>query len=374
MRASVFRPFLKPNAEPEELQTIWQKWAASESQLRALLGHYILDGQLSAINRQTPAVRHALNFLPLGSRAGTFNARTSAQWAQAYREECDAQAAPQTFCDIFLGLFDLSSTLTPPPNELSFLSIATVLEGLQSFICDFKQTGGHAAIGVPGASAIGGALSRAYELIASCLALLSSSEKSDLIIRWHAICIDFLCDIPALAQFLGTLPLSTATLGAVRPYRSRSVAADRRALLHAIELIRTAETRPSSLGSPVHLLGSLYMASRVLLGCDIGARQSSSFAGLYATSLETASGVDWTRIASVGMEGNACSSTPRYEDSPGTTYIIAGGNLLLDGRPFRTSYTYISAISLAKNLGHTFGIAEEFVNRLNEDDCGLADN
>ena len=418
MHTPTSRPYLKANASSEEIQIAWQKWAASETQLRALLGHYILDGQLSAINRQSPAMRHALNSLPLGSVAKVFYARNATQWALAYKEERDrygenVNSAPlPTFRDVFLGLFDLSRDITPPPppppfyQQHSFLSTATVLEGIQSFVCDLKLAGGRRAVGVPEPITIGVALSRAYELIVGSASQHTASEHGDLLIRWHAICIDLLCEIPPLAHFLessSTAPNDTNKLQMmVRPYASRSSAADRRALLHAIELVRIAEARSLGSGSPVHLLGSLYLASRVLLGHVTSAHLPISMSqqahhshnhinGGNNGSLEVGTGLDWTKVSTCGMQDmgsvhNRRSISTSYENDdddeddvddnhhhsdPGNSYVLAGGTLLLDGRPFRASYTYISAISLATNLRHAFGIAEEFANRLSLDDGGL---
>ena len=373
MHTRLVPPVLEDNATADEVHTAWQTWAANETQLRALLGHYILDGQLSAFNRQSPAVRHALNALPFGSSASTFSARNATQWVLAYRQEQERDHATLTpskiFRTIYLGLFDSSISLDALFPYQTFLSIGTILEGIQSLVCDVKQAEGESAFGVPESSAIGVALSRAYQIVEGSTAQLASSEKGDLLMRWHAVCIDLLCDVPSLGHFLGNLNSSGSISVPTAPsYVWTSTPADRRALLHAIEMVGIAEARSVNSGSPIHLLGSLYLASRLLLGyMDSTARSSNPG----STVLDLASGIDWASMSTCGMLDGNSLATATCKDQQGSNFVLDGGSLAFDGRPFRASYTYISAVSMAKRLGHTFGIAEEFADKLNADETRL---
>lgn len=50
----------------------WKLWAANELQLRALLAHYILDGQISQFSGHPTCVRHTTNPLGLSSSETAF--------------------------------------------------------------------------------------------------------------------------------------------------------------------------------------------------------------------------------------------------------------------------------------------------------------
>lgn len=65
--------------EAEKLHR-WRLWAAREIQLRVVLGHYVLDGQISQFSGDPTCARHTANPLGLPSSDCAFEANTVDEW------------------------------------------------------------------------------------------------------------------------------------------------------------------------------------------------------------------------------------------------------------------------------------------------------
>src|SRR3954470_6658415 len=65
---------------PASVERKWRVWAAKETKLRALLGHYILDGQISEYSGRPTSQRHTSHSLQLASSDAAFQAPNAEQW------------------------------------------------------------------------------------------------------------------------------------------------------------------------------------------------------------------------------------------------------------------------------------------------------
>ncbi|KAI5194256.1 C2H2 type zinc finger domain protein [Aureobasidium subglaciale] len=172
----------------------WEAWAAQETRHRALLGHYILDGLISQFSGLPTSDRHVTNAMILPSSGIAYEALSADGWIQAMEQNPQSS---MTFRQIYLDLFDSNIGFN---YELSYFSVRVVLEGLQSLISDHRQAQGD-FVGAKDLRAIDGALWRLLDTQIEG-PVHSSHEKLDLLIRWHAICIERCVNTNILARHL----------------------------------------------------------------------------------------------------------------------------------------------------------------------------
>ncbi|KAK9419537.1 putative Alpha/Beta hydrolase protein [Seiridium unicorne] len=131
-------PFILPDPNDREgLVRSWKTWVSRELQLRALLGHYILDGQLSFLSGQPTSVLHTTNPLLLSSNQRLFDSQTVDDW---YTE---MKAFPQnhtSFRDIYGTVFEsqaLDPALGGSPHAWNFntqIDVRVVLECIHALV------------------------------------------------------------------------------------------------------------------------------------------------------------------------------------------------------------------------------------------------
>lgn len=194
---SVSQPFsdVPPISSPPALKRQkWEAWAAQETRHRALLGHYILDGLISQFSGLPTSDRHVTNAMVLPCSGIAYEAPSVDSWILAMNQNPQSST---TFRQIYLELFDPAADFS---HQLSSFSIRVVLEGLQSLISDHRQAQG-LFVGAKDLRAVDGALWRVLDTqIESCLR--SADEKLDLLLRWHAICIELCVNSNLLARHL----------------------------------------------------------------------------------------------------------------------------------------------------------------------------
>ena len=188
---------VRGSESPRQVEEQWRLWAAEESQLRALLGHYILDGQLAQFANAPTCQRHASNPLPLPCSDRLFNASTADQWALELVTEPMENI---TFRQLFLLLFSEAPTL---PQLLSVMGIKAVLEGVRSFVSEANSVSGD-ILGSPSRLEISKALGYLHGYISSA-GHLSEADKLETLIRWHTICLDSACNSTVVCQDLCSL-------------------------------------------------------------------------------------------------------------------------------------------------------------------------
>ncbi|KAK4498768.1 hypothetical protein PRZ48_009278 [Zasmidium cellare] len=156
----------------------WKSWGARELQLRSLLAHYVLDGQIAQFFNTSTAVRHCINSLPLPADDHVFLASDVETWQQEMDESGSSNAV--SFREYILALYTPSS-----PAKISGIiptfAIRVILESFQSSICETIEAGGE-ALGLPSRHEITSAMVRLYHGH-----IIGSPDEDELALRWHAI-------------------------------------------------------------------------------------------------------------------------------------------------------------------------------------------
>jgi hypothetical protein len=117
--------------DDENVDTRWRMWISEEVQHRALLGHLILDGQLTCLSGQPGCSLHISNPFRLSACSDNFNAKTSDEWLAAMNAQPQGQVL---FRDIYSILLD-PAILDEESNGLlerveSSMDMQVILEGL----------------------------------------------------------------------------------------------------------------------------------------------------------------------------------------------------------------------------------------------------
>jgi hypothetical protein len=257
-----------PSLDDPEAEKVhrWKLWAAREIQLRALLGHYVLDGQISQFSGDPTCARHAANPLGLPSSDSAFEANTVDEWIT----EMNATRQQQTsFRSIICSLFYAPNVFQDLHQAMSSFSIRILLEGLKSLILEDKEAGGP-AVGAPTRHDICKALGNLYGYIQSSTHL-STADRAETLIRWHAISLDLAAESTQLCRKLchqlgikqrifGGAKKDTRTFDAKTWINTIDA---RRALLHAVAIHEIAEGLPIGRSRAIHIPSSLFAAATV---------------------------------------------------------------------------------------------------------------
>lgn len=173
----------------------WKSWASREVHRRALLGHYILDGQLAYLSGQHNCAAHANNPLGLSACSRVFEAQTADEW---YAALADEPKESSSFRDIYNALFSSDENDTEPDHVLRLvrapLDARVILECLHVLVREQRtsQSSG-SIISIPSLRQTRKALVRVHGLINDTWSL-TQTERLELLLRWHFVCIDSLCD------------------------------------------------------------------------------------------------------------------------------------------------------------------------------------
>jgi hypothetical protein len=195
----------------EEKERQWRIWVAREIQQRAVLAHYMIDGLIAQMSGESTSVRHSANQLSLPSSEAAFAAETADDWLSLMQTE---QGPRTSFRSIFRVLFSPVDDGRWLNYTLSAFSLRVLLEGFQSLISDCwnhdndsdgdenDSSETHApAIGIPTKPEIRRALVRAHDCIAQSVSF-STPERQELLLRWHALCLDALVSSTSLCRHL----------------------------------------------------------------------------------------------------------------------------------------------------------------------------
>ncbi|ETI25656.1 hypothetical protein G647_02430 [Cladophialophora carrionii CBS 160.54] len=245
----------------------WRLWAAREIQQRSLLALYMLDGLISHMSGDPTSVRHTTNQVHVPSNEAAFEASTANEWISQMRSAATSQST--SFRTILRRLFNPGAEAAWLDTTLSAFSYKVILEGLQSLLSDAESDGG-AAVGVPTRSDVRRALNQIYESI-RLNASLSSADRLETLLRWHAICLDTSVDSSLLCRNLcakydirqhiwrdahglqANMDLATWP----------TTHAARRALLHAMAIQEIIEQLPRGRAHAIHMPSSLFAAATV---------------------------------------------------------------------------------------------------------------
>ena len=260
-----FRPSDLPALDATESQksAAWKTWAAREIQRRAILGHYILDGQISQFSGHSTCARHVINPLLTPASGTAFGAKTANAWIMEMQKQ---EVTRPCFREVFVSLF--SSASPSVERSLSNFSLRVVLEGLQSLASDVQQVDGP-AVGTPSKGVVARALVRLHnERLSQSDAAV---ENMELLVRWHAICLNLatpttplcqnLCQFYGVQQQLHQLskPSSSAF-----DFLAWSKSVDGlRALLHAMAIQDLVERLPLGRSHAIHLPAAIFSVATI---------------------------------------------------------------------------------------------------------------
>lgn len=263
----------------------WKVWAALETQKRAILGHYILDGQIAHSSGNATCVRHVANPLTLPATTAAFNATHPDEWV------VEMIAHPQshtTFRSFMLALFQPNDGLIQKP--ISELSVQVVLECLQSLILEEIEAGG-STLGTPSKTDISSALLRLYRW-----QILPSDDAAELLIRWHAVFLSLAADTTALCGQISSYCGTEHSLftSSNRVSRARAVELQtwlsspdaRRAYLHALAIHDTVQRLPFGRTHAVHIPSAIFTSATIHAAFMLGGLRS----------MVVPSTVDWNQL------------------------------------------------------------------------------
>ncbi|PCG91812.1 Transcription factor [Penicillium occitanis (nom. inval.)] len=254
------------DAPKEEKMCRWKTWAAKETQRRAILGHYILDGLIAQSSGSAPSTRHVINSIGTACREATFSAQTVEEWIV---EMQSSVAVEQPISSIYASL--LSPEYISSPIPLSEFSISVVLEGLQSLVSDLHEAT-PPAIGITSQREIIYALINLYEGNIVTVGLRPAPECLPLLLRWHTISLELNAPSTALFQSICSThkSLKLSSQGPMNNHiqqkpidlhRWSKSAAGMRALLHAIAIKQLLCDIPPSRALAPHIPNAIFASA-----------------------------------------------------------------------------------------------------------------
>lgn len=325
-------PFILPDANDHAgLLKGWRTWVSRELQLRALLGHYVLDGQLSFLSGQPPSVAHTTNPLTLSGNVRIFDAQTVDEW---FTEVKIAPPSHTKFRDIYGALFEsqaidpaLDPALGGPTLSWSFQSqidVRVALEGIHSVI---RESQDPLYIQSSWRSPTPAAISSALLQVRRHLEVgwsHNSAESLGLLMRWHFVSLDAvsrilviskeLCRIYAVKQNLFRVEDIRDVQPSLSDWIEKSEDA-KRALLHAAAIQDIAAQLPlshiNSMWTPMPIFSAATLCALFCLH------------GISTVSLPSI--VDWNTVLDTG---DFDASPDSYEDKGrGKTQIFLASNV-----------------------------------------------
>ncbi|KEF60853.1 uncharacterized protein A1O9_02415 [Exophiala aquamarina CBS 119918] len=180
---------------PKILEHQWRTWAAKETKIRALLGHYILDGQISEYSGRPTSQRHTTHTLPMASTDAAFQALNAGQWQRDHKPAF-RQHAP--FLRLFSSLFSDHMHIRHLGLPPSTFNISVILEGLKSLTTE-RYPAGLKPVGVPSHLDLARARSRLYPFI-SGNTIMSPAAQKTILMRWHAISANAIFNLGELCR------------------------------------------------------------------------------------------------------------------------------------------------------------------------------
>jgi len=232
-------------ASEEEKTTKWKSWAANMTAARALLAHYILDGQLSHYSGRATGSRHTLVKLDSALPEAIFEAGTAAEWIELMSTTRRAISFREVYQCLFAVDDERCSVLMQQVS--SSMSWTIMLEGLQSLAMESRESEG-LGIGLPPKKDIHTALIRVYGFISSYPT--NHLQSADALIRWQLLCLEQCVSISQLCRALcqehqipqniygPALPSGPITMPLGRSVRNWTlqVHSGRAALMHAVAI------------------------------------------------------------------------------------------------------------------------------------------
>ncbi|KIW65493.1 hypothetical protein PV04_07750 [Phialophora macrospora] len=256
-------PVIDPSATEDAIEAEWRAWAAKEIQLRALLGHYVLDAQISEYT-SAPSQRHTSHSLPVPANDFIFNAQDAPSWRAGM---LDQRKDTRRFSTIFHSLFSEHVHMRHLGTSLTSFTTSVLLEGLKALSAE-RIASALEAIGIPSDRDISRALGRMHMFVAQSRDL-SSVEKDVALLRWHTICLHMAVDLNALCRALfERYNISQHIIGGrrLRALDLSSWVSSSRArlgLLHAFSIYGILQNLPTVQTQAIHIPIAAFSAAMV---------------------------------------------------------------------------------------------------------------
>lgn len=346
-------PFTLPDPNDRDgLVRGWKTWVSRELQNRALLGHYILDGQLSFISGQPTAVVHTTNPLMMSSNPRPFDAQTADEW---FSEMKVVAVTSTSFQDVYGALFQ-PPALDPALggsshlwNVQSPIDLRVVLEGIHALIRETQDPLYVPTVWrAPSASDINSALLQIRRHLEVGWSQ-NSVERLGLLLRWHLCCLDAVTKLTSTSKDLAHLyqirqrlfPVDESHTHSVIEWDVDSINA-KRALLHAAAIQDIAAQLPLSQVNSMWMPIPIFAAAIVsILFCLNG-----------MSTVTVPYTVDWSVVLGVADPSDGHGN---YEDSGRSkTQMFFATNI----------HTPTSAIGLARNLRYELNSLQTVIHGL----------
>ena len=277
----------------ESLIHEWRQWAADEVQLRVLLAHYILDSQLAHFISAPTSQRHTSNSLRIPCSDALFCASTAAEWAKLLRAE---SVELPTFRELFWLLYSDRHGASGVTLMLPSLAIKVVIEGLRSVILEAAVVDGP-VLGAPSTTATFKALGRVHSYLLSA-DHLSNGHKTELLLRWHAVCIDATANSVTICQDLCSIhSIEQSVFGRRKsegdPIHTKTWTAtphSRKALLHAAAVYENLDHLPFSHAHSIHIPMSIFAAAVIYCAFLLGS----------VSTITVPSEINWSSLMDIG--------------------------------------------------------------------------
>ncbi|KIX02970.1 uncharacterized protein Z518_06520 [Rhinocladiella mackenziei CBS 650.93] len=265
------RPALDPGHATDAIEYKWRVWAAKETQLRALLGHYILDGQISEYNGGPTCQRHTSHSLPMPADDSLFEAKDASTWMERARLR---RRRPPPFSRLFTSIFSENVHVRHLGKSLSLFTASITLEGLKSLVAE-KTNAGSTMVGVPSSFDISRALGRLYAFIMQSTSMSGVAQKVALL-RWHTIGLDVATDFSWLCRNLCRKYSVEQRIVGGRTTPALNLESwvhsprARQALLHATCIQRILQELPNAQAQMIHVPVAIFSAGIIYCAFLLG--------------------------------------------------------------------------------------------------------
>ncbi|ETI26008.1 hypothetical protein G647_02785 [Cladophialophora carrionii CBS 160.54] len=346
-------PALDRSATEDVVEEEWKVWAAKETQLRALLGHYVLDAQLSDYT-SAPSQRHTSHCLPAPANDAIFGAQDAVTWRT---EMLNQKNDPRPFFEMFCSLFSENVHVRHPATSLSSFTASVLLEGLKALSAE-RIASPPEVIGMPSEHDISRALRKLHTFVVQSKSL-SSVEKDVALLRWHTICLHMVVDLNPLCRALFqkyNINQHVISARRVPPLDLSSWVSTSRArlgLLHAFSIYGILQNLPfvqtQRIDIPMAVFSAAMMYSAFLLG------------GVSTISLPETEG--WESVIPNDLD------TPPNSEEPELVHEVRqylNGRLQKHGRCINLLYDINLFSRILKTLEELWGVSYEMHRGLEE--------
>lgn len=242
----------------------WNAWVARETQLRTLLGLHIIHGVAAHFSGNHAASWLTASSLPLPADEEIFNADTPDKWI---REMSRSRRETMSFGDVCRSLFPSDGSPQALDSNHGLFEVKVLLEILSCLAVESKKMDSR-PVGIPPQPKVVEALRMTrHEILTS--KRLTPTHRSISLLRWHAVCLDFLSSVARGARRMCYQYNITQNIfggekrveSEINPHGWVESKVARKCLLHALEIEQIAAQIPLGVAHDVYLAGAIFAAA-----------------------------------------------------------------------------------------------------------------